>query len=148
MRKQTTFKRITWDKKSVSAIIVLGILLLATCTIAFKVELISAVSPTPVLLGTASYFSILAGSGITNTGTTTITADAGTYPTTSETGFNTVTFVDGTNHAGDAVTQGAKGDLLTAYNDAAGQTPITVPTELGDTTLTPGVYNSTSGTLI
>jgi hypothetical protein len=48
----------------------------------------------------------------------------------------------GTNHAGDAVTQGAKTDLVTAYDNAAGQTPVLVPAELGGTTLTPGVYKN------
>lgn len=42
----------------------------------------------------------------------------------------------------------AKLDLITAYDDAAGRTPfITVPTELGGTTLSEGVYRSTSGGL-
>lgn len=55
-------------------------------------------------LGTASQFTVLAGSGITNTGPTTIAGDIGTFPTTSQTGFNTIT-LSGANHAGDAVTQ-------------------------------------------
>ena len=51
--------------------------------------------------------------------------------------------LNGTNHGGDAVTQQAKNDLTTAYNEAAGSgPPIAVPTgELGGLTLTPGVYN-------
>ncbi len=98
-------------------------------------------SQTLVPLGTATYFSVLAGSGIINTGATTITADAGTYPTTSETGFSTVTFVIGINHEGDAVTQGAKTDLLTAYNNATGQAATqTISADLGGQTLTAGVY--------
>jgi hypothetical protein len=106
----------------------------------------SAAGPSTVLLGTASGFSVLAGSGITNTGPTTIYGDVGTYPTPSETGFGSVTIV-GTNHGADAVTQQAKTDLLTAYNDAAGRTPVTtIPTELGGSTLIPGVYNSAAGT--
>ena len=53
--------------------------------------------------------------------------------------------ITGTNHAGDAVTQQAKTDLVTAYNSAAGQGPTTpVPADLGGQTLTPGVYNSAS----
>ncbi len=97
-----------------------------------------------VNLGTAVNFAILAGSGITNTGPTTIIGDVGTLPTTTETGFGTVTII-GTNHAGDAVTQMAKTDLVTAYNDAAGRTPATaVSGNIGGQTLTPGVYNSSS----
>jgi hypothetical protein len=96
----------------------------------------------PVGLGTADSFAILAGSGITNTGPTTITGDIGTFPTPSETGFGSIT-LSGTNHDGDAVTQGAKKDLVTAYNDAFGRKPVTsVPVELGGSTLLAGVYTS------
>lgn len=105
----------------------------------------SAAGQPPVGLGTAESFAVLAGSGITNTGPTTITGDVGTFPTPTETGFGSVVLT-GTNHAGDAVTQGAKQDLLKAYNDAAGRNPVTnVPVELGGKRLLPGVY--TSGTL-
>jgi Ice-binding-like len=99
----------------------------------------------PVEMGTASSFAVLGGAGITNTGATTINGDVGTFPTPSETGFGTVT-LNGANNAGNAVTQQAKTDLVTAYNTAAGALPQNaVPTELGGRTLTPGVY--TSGTL-
>ena len=105
--------------------------------------------PTPVHaavatigLGTAASFAVLAGAGITNTGPSTVNGDIGTFPTPSETGFGTLT-LNGTDHAADAVTQQAKNDLTTAYNQAAGSGPATaVATELGGTTLTPGVYNS------
>ena len=93
-------------------------------------------------LGTADSFAVLAGSGITNTGPTTITGDIGTFPTTSQTGFGSIT-LNGTNHGGDAVTQGAKSDLVVAYDDAAGRKPVTnVPVELGGSTLLEGVYTS------
>jgi hypothetical protein len=93
-------------------------------------------------LGTADSFAVLAGSGITNTGPTTITGDVGTFPTPSETGFGSIT-LSGVNHGGDAVTQGAKSDLVAAYDDAAGRKPVTnVPVELGGSTLLEGVYTS------
>jgi hypothetical protein len=98
-------------------------------------------------LGSADNFVVLAGSGITNTGTTTITGDVGTYSTTTETGFGSVTLT-GTDHAGDSVTQAAKTDLTIAYNAAAGRTPVTVATELGGTSPVPGVYNSADGTFV
>lgn len=96
----------------------------------------------PVELGTAGSFAILAGSGITNTGSTTIAGDLGTFPTLSQTGLGSITLT-GTNHVGDAVTRGAKDDLVTAYNDAAGRSPVTnVPVELGGSNLKAGVYTS------
>jgi hypothetical protein len=99
---------------------------------------------TAVPLGTATSFVVLAGSGVTNTGATTLNGNLGTYPTTSITGESTLT-VNGTNHAGDAVTQGAKRDLITAYNTAAGEGPTSpIVRDLGGQTLTPGVYNSGS----
>jgi Ice-binding-like len=113
-----------------------------------SVLFVPAASAAPIAtvdLGTAKSFAILAGSGITNTGVTNVTGDVGSYPTPTETGFgpgaNSVT-ITGTNHGGDAVTQGAKNDLLTAYNDAKGRpgaTPV-VGGELGGLTLAPGVY--------
>ncbi|MEA2507621.1 MAG: hypothetical protein QOH48_2239 [Actinomycetota bacterium] len=100
---------------------------------------------TAVPLGTAKRFAVLAGSGITNTGATTIKGDIGTFPTTTITGRNTIT-LNGTNHRGDAVTQRAKTDLVTAFKNAAGQGP-TKPIaggQLGGRTLRSGVYNSGS----
>lgn len=99
---------------------------------------------TSVGLLTASSFAVLAGSGITSTGATTITGDIGSYPTATITGGPVVV---GTNHGGDATTQSAKADLVSAYNNAAGQGPvITVATELGGSTKNPGIYNSAAGT--
>ncbi|HEV2032912.1 MAG TPA: ice-binding family protein [Candidatus Dormibacteraeota bacterium] len=101
----------------------------------------TALAATQPRLGTATSFAVLAGAGITNTGATTITGDVGTFPTTSETGFASVTIAPpGVNHAGDAVTQGAKNDLVTAYVDAANQTPCTTLTTLTAQNLTPGTY--------
>ena len=112
-------------------------------------------SPTPVDLLTADSFAVLAGAGITNAGETTITGDVGTHPTTSQTGFGPCPALNcvnltGTNHGGDSVTQGAKTDLITAYNQAASYPRTTIPTELGPSTpnpLVPGVYTSASTTL-
>ena len=85
----------------------------------------------PVGLGTADAFAVLAGTTITNTGPTTITGDVGLHPGTSVTGFDSVT-LNGALHVTDAVADQAKVDLVTAYNDAAGRTPATtVATELG-----------------
>ena len=96
----------------------------------------------PVPLGTAGSFVVLAGAGVTNTGPTVLNGDIGTFPLTDISGLNEMT-ITGTNHAGDAVTQQAKNDLVAAYDAAAGQGPVeAVPVELGNQVLKPGVYSS------
>ena len=108
-------------------------------------------APTHINLGAAEKYAILAGAGITNTGATTITGDIGSSPTSTETGFGTVTIIDGVNHTdpdpNDAETQAAKTALVTAYNDAASQGPIIAIPGLtlgAGQTLAPGVYNSST----
>ena len=102
----------------------------------------TALAATAPNLGTAESFAVLAGTTITNTGSTTITGDVGLHPGDAVTGFTDVT-LHGAQHIGDAVASSAKDALVGAYNDAAGATPVNqVPTELGGTTLTPGVYAS------
>ncbi len=49
-----------------------------------------AATPATVGLGTADQFAVLAGSGITNTGASTISGDVGSSPTPTETGFTAV----------------------------------------------------------
>lgn len=102
--------------------------------------------PAPINLGTAGDFAVLAGSGITITGPTTITGDIGTFPTPAITGFGNVTLT-GANHADDAVTQLAKDDLVTAYNAAAGLSyDLTYGGgfDLVGLTLPSGIYNGSS----
>ena len=102
----------------------------------------TALAAATVNLGTAKSFAVLAGTTITNTGATTITGDVGLHPGKAVTGFNTVT-LHGAQHLGDAVALKAKDALVTGYNDAAGAKPVKkVATELGGTTLVPGVYAS------
>jgi type VI secretion system secreted protein VgrG len=121
----------------VAALVALGVGLVAVLPIVG-----ADAAQAPVGLGTATSFAVLAGSGITNTGSTTISGDVGTHPTPSMTGFDTVT-VTGAKHPADAVALQAKNDLTTAYNTAAAATPTTaVATELGGRTLTPGVYGA------
>jgi len=92
-------------------------------------------------LGTAENFAVLAGSTITNTGTTVIDGDVGLHPGTEFTGQGTAT-INGEVHINDAVAITAKTDLEAAYNDAAGRTTNTIASELGGSTLTSGVYSS------
>src|SRR6476659_1650270 len=109
----------------------------------------SAQAATSVGLGTANSFAILGGSGVTNTGPSVINGDLGSSPTPAITGFGGAPngTVNGATHAADAAAGQAQSDLTTAYDNAAGQGPAnTLATELGGQTLTPGVYDSQSGT--
>ncbi|MBN1584999.1 DUF3494 domain-containing protein [Candidatus Uhrbacteria bacterium] len=101
---------------------------------------------TAVNLDTADDFAVLAGTTITNTGSSVINGDLGLSPGTSVTGFPPGT-INGTMHVTDAAAAEAQDDLTLAYNEAAGQTPVsTVSAELGGTTKTAGVYDSEDGT--
>jgi hypothetical protein len=116
----------------------------AACAVGLVVATGAVAAATAVPLAQTDSFSVLAGAGITNTGPTTVSADIGTFPTTSISGLGSLT-VGGANHAGDAVTQQSKTDLITAYNVAAGEGPTNpVTADLGGLTLLPGVYNSAS----
>ncbi|KMS82960.1 MULTISPECIES: ice-binding family protein [Streptomyces] len=101
---------------------------------------------TPVPLATAASFSVLAGAGVTNTGPTVIGHDLGTHPNPAITGFPPGEVL-GAVHAADAVALQAKSDLVTAYNNAAGQaTDFALAAGIGNgTTLLPGVYTASSG---
>jgi hypothetical protein len=108
---------------------------------------ITALAATQPRLGTATSFAVLAGSAITNTGATTINGDVGLSPggSSSVTGFPPGVINGGTHYA-DAVAVQAKSDLVTAYNDAANQTPFVDKTgvDLGGQNLTPGTYHFSS----
>ena len=99
-----------------------------------------------VNLGSTANFAILAGSTVTNTGSTVISGSAGgnvgLSPGTAVTGFPPGTISDGTIHASDATAILAMTDLGTAYDDAAGRSVTTNLSgqDLGGMTLTSGVY--------
>jgi hypothetical protein len=107
----------------------------------------------PSLL-TAGSFGVLAGSTVTNTGSTVINGDLGVSPGSAITGFPPG-IVNGTIHAADAVAGQAQIDNTNAYNVLAGR-PITsnlTGQDLGGKTLIAGVYGFNSsaqltGTLI
>lgn len=101
---------------------------------------------TPVGLGTAGSFAVLAGSAVTNTGPSVVSGDLGVSPSSAITGFPPGRVVRGTIHQGDADAAQAQADLTTAYNSAAGQAPDRLLTgqDLGGLTLTPGVYQFAS----
>jgi hypothetical protein len=109
----------------------------------------SSQAATAIGLGTADSFAVLAGQGVTNTGPSVVNGDLGTYPNPAVTGFGGSGngTVNGTIHQADTLAGTAMNDLTTAYNNAAGQgPPIAHATELGGSTLTPGVYDASLGT--
>jgi len=108
----------------------------------------TALAATPVPLGTAGNYAVLAATAITNAGPGSwITGQMGISPSngTSITGFppSTSGHIDAANPA--AVL--AKSDLTAAFTQASGQGPCTtVGVNLGGLTLSPGVYcNGTLG---
>ena len=108
------------------------------------VPVASAAQPT-VGLGTATPYAVLAGSTVTNTGPSVISGNVGVDPGTATTGFPPGTVINGTQYAADAQALQAQTDLTTAYNDAAGRTPVTVESaDLGGQTLDAGVYQAAS----
>lgn len=112
------------------------------------------VAATAVSLGTADSFAVLAGTAITDAVPTgAITGDVGLSPAagsnitglTSAQVSGTIYAVDATGPDGaagnnPALVNGAKTALVTAYDNAAGQTPAVQVGDLGGQTLTPGVY--------
>jgi hypothetical protein len=101
-----------------------------------------AAGPAPVLLGTASAYSVLAGQSVTNTGPSTLDANVGVSPGTAISGFPPGVF-GGVKHSADAPALQAQSDLTTAYNSAAGRAQTAnVAADLVGQTLVPGVYQS------
>jgi len=116
-----------------------------------------ASAATDVNLGAAAPFAVLAGSGISDVPTSTITGDVGLSPATGAdiTGLGplevhgTIYTTDGTGPAGNvndpALLTNAKNDLSGAYttasNDSATNSFNAGDNQLGGQTLTPGVYS-------
>jgi hypothetical protein len=123
---------------AVASVVAISAALLASAGTAQAVAL-------TVPMGTAEPFAVLGGTGITNTGTTTIGGDIGSLPNPTLAVSGAI-LLTGTNHAGDGVTATAKADLTAAYLDAAGQlSDFAVVADLAGQTLTPGVYTTGSG---
>jgi hypothetical protein len=98
-----------------------------------------------ITLGTASGYVVLAGSTVTNTGTTLLTGNLGISPGCALTGAGTMT-VTGTTNICNANALKAQKDLTTAYIQAQCLKPTgsLTGTDLGGLTLKSGVYSFTS----
>lgn len=100
-----------------------------------------AADPT-VGLGTAAPFAVLAGTPkVASTGATIINGNLGISPAAAVTGFPPG-IVHGTIHKADAVALQAQGDLVIAYDDAAGRAVTATHGTLGGLTLVAGAYNA------
>ena len=127
---------------------------------------LTAAGPARLDLRSTAGFTILAGAAITSTGGGTISGNVGASPITGSAIGLTCAQVTGIIYAVDASgppcavidpsrLTTAKGDLTTAYNDAAGRTPV--PTgpflnpnggNIGGLNLVPGLYKFTGTALI
>jgi type VI secretion system secreted protein VgrG len=104
----------------------------------------NAAGPAPVGLGTATSFSVLAHTTVTNTGSTMVNRDLGIdAPLASVTGFPPGTVAGATN-TGDAVAGQAKLDLTNAYLDAAARGSTATYGDLVGLNLVGGVYTLSS----
>ena len=104
----------------------------------------------PVPLGAAASFAVLAAAAVDNTSTpTTITGDVGIWPGTSMTNFPPG-IVTGAVHVNDSTAQAAEAALAIAYGNAAGRVGPFTPAEgnVGGLTFTPGLYRSGTSTEI
>lgn len=147
-------------KKPAFTGIIAALAILATQTGLF------AAGPEPVYLGAAAPFTILAGAAVTSTGGGLINGDVGASPISGTAIGVTQAQVNGTIYAVDAagpsgsvispeILSEAMGDLTTAYNDAAGRSPIPSGPflnpgagNLGGLTLAAGLYKFTGTALI
>src|SRR5665213_3889776 len=105
----------------------------------------TAIAQSPVNLGTAANYAVLAGSSIANTGGTTLCGSLGLEPGTSITDEAQIVInCGGVTDVSDSSASTAQSDLTTAYNQAAALTgAVTLSdssVDIGGTTLTPGVY--------
>jgi hypothetical protein len=142
----------------------------AMLTMAFMLSAAIAAGPTPVILGTAGDFVVLAKTGISVTGVSSVTGDIGISPAsaTAITGFGLIMDASGTFSTSSLLTgkvyaaaytdptptkmTTAIGDMETAYTNAAGRVlPDYTELYAGDLTgktLTPGLYKWSTGVLV
>ncbi len=142
------------------------LLRIALLVAALGAQILSAAGPATLDLRSTAHFTILSGAGITTTGGGIINGDVGASPITgaaihlTQAQVNgTIYVVDAAGPAGSVIAQRllntAKGDLTTAYNDAAGRQPTPSGPflnpgagNIGGLNLGPGLYKFTGTALI
>ncbi len=98
-----------------------------------------------ISLGKADGFALLSGTGIANTGKSSVQGDLGIFPTISYTDAGSLV-LNGGYHFGDAVATTAQTDLTNAYTAAVNASPVTAASaDIGGQTLVSGVYSIPSG---
>ena len=133
----------------VAVLFIVAALLATTGSPLFKVSAAPpALGTSPILVAAASY-SVLAGSTVTNIGSTIVSGDLGVSPGTAVTGFPPGS-VGGTIHAGDAHAAAAQADNIVAFGFLDQPCDVTYG-GVQDLTLVsplvPGVYCATAFTL-
>jgi len=106
------------------------------------------VNPPRVQLATAGSYSVLASTGVVNTGNTTLSGDLGVSPSTAISGFPPG-ILAGATHAADATAAAAQADLAAAIVDGSSRPLHTeIIGDLGGRTVRTGVHHSTAALAI
>ena len=105
---------------------------------------VTATGLSPIDLGAATNFAVIAASTVTNAGATVVNGDLGLTPGISVTGFPPGT-VNGTIQLDNSDATAALASLTAAYNNAAGLSgATTISDDLTGAILTPGLYVATA----
>jgi hypothetical protein len=132
--------------KSMSLRVGLSVFTVGVLTLAFGTS--PAWSATAPDLGTAAAASVVAGSTVTNTGSSTLSGNIDVYPGTSVTGFppGHIGGVQNTGGPTGGPANVAANDVTNAYLQAqAAPTTAVMNADLGGQSLSPGVYSASSG---
>lgn len=126
-----------------TSVVTIVVALVVTLSLSFVSTAQAAVHP-KVELATTAYYSVLAGSTVTNTGNSVLDESVGLSPGTSVTGFPPgIVNAPGVIRAADATALQAKTDLGLAYVDAQGRSvDATTPADLVGQILAPGIYSA------
>lgn len=123
----------------------LAIMTVGALTIAGLSIPTSSAAISPVTLGSANNFGLIAGGGLTNSGQSTLTGDLALTPVISYADAGLLT-VKGAYHFGDSAALAAQSAATTSYGMAISESPsVVIAAELAGQTLLPGIYTNVSG---